>query len=314
MAGYDDAELFVNWRTGVPMALADTNRSTFIPSGASAAPGLVPAPPLMAGAVLFLREDGTWASPSVNVTALGSIPESTIVGRAVGAGTGNPQALSASEATAILNIFVSASAGKKGLVPAPTTSDVGKILTAEGWASANSGGLTLLTGASIASSTSVVNINLSSYTGYSEIYVQLYAIRSNASAADALMCQFSSNGTTYTSVSYEWSLGIQQGLVVVSNDGDATVMYLTGQTNFFTSSANKGYNGKLHIIGPFQASIGPRMLIDCIYANASTTAQLLQARGGAVYYTAMAVNGLALFCSVSTFAGGRYEVFGYASV
>lgn len=313
MAGLPNAELFVEWKTGVPMALADTNRSTFMPSGTSAAPGLVPTPPLVAGAVLFLREDGTWATPSV--TALATISSATFIGRPVGSGDGPPQAMTASEATAILNIFVSSSAGKKGLVPAPTTSDIGKVLGVNGWetpATAASG-LTLLTGASIASSTSVVNINFSSFTGYSEIYVQLYGLRSNTSAGDAILCQFSSNGTTYTSVSYEWSLALQQAAVNVSNAASDTSILLTGRTNSMGSTTGKGYNGRLSLVGPFQASIRPIMNIQALYSNNSATPNMLVVNGGAVYYTTMTVMGIALFCSVSTFAGGRYEVFGYAS-
>src|SRR5678815_4162477 len=114
MAGRPNAEKFVEFQTGTPMCLADTTQSTFMISGSSAAPGLVPAPPTVAGAVLFLREDGTWAqatpgTDSVTNNMLATMADATFKGRAAGSGAGTPQDLTASEATAILNIFVSAS-------------------------------------------------------------------------------------------------------------------------------------------------------------------------------------------------------------
>lgn len=68
MAGSDNAEIFVNVRTNDRVALADAVSSDFIPSGVSAARGLVPPPPTSAGATLFLREDATWA-PATGATA-----------------------------------------------------------------------------------------------------------------------------------------------------------------------------------------------------------------------------------------------------
>lgn len=319
MAGLPNAEKFVEFQTGVPLCLADTVSSDFQPSGPNAAKGLVPAPPSTPGATLFLREDGIWAAPigatgSITNAMLASMPEATIKGRAVGAGDGSPQDLTASEATAILNIFVSASAGKKGLVPAPTTSDVGKVLGATGWETPSSG-LTRLVGASISSSTSVVSIDLSSFSGYSEIYVQLYGIRSNASAEDVLYCQFSSNGTAFTSASYEYSLYTLQSSFTVENANTQSAIRISGQTagRRFSSSVGNGLDGKLNVIGPYNSNISPSIIYESVYVNGSGAPRLMVSKGGAIYYTAMEVNGIALFCSASTFLSGVYEVYGYAS-
>lgn len=305
MAGLENAELFVEWKTGVPMALADTNRSTFVPSGSSASPGLVPAPPLTPGAVLFLREDGTWATPSV--TALTSIPEATLVGRAVGAGDGPPQALTASEATAILNIFVSASAGKKGLVPAPTTSDVGKVLTAEGWASAAPSGLVRLAGASVSSSAVDIIINFSSYTNYSEFYVQLYALRPTTDL-DNIRCQFSSNGTTYTSTSYDYAYNQTVPTPTNTARGSTAVsgILLALSVNH---SVQRGYNGRVTINEPLSTTMTPQIMYQGVYYNSGI---FIANNGAGFYNSSMAASSMVIYCSSSSFLSGQWALYGYS--
>jgi hypothetical protein len=87
------------------------------------------------------------ANDAVDNTKLANMAQSTIKGRAVSAGTGDPTDLTATEATAILNSFVgdSGAGGTKGLVPAPAAGDAaaGKVLKADGtWAAAAGGGTT----------------------------------------------------------------------------------------------------------------------------------------------------------------------------
>jgi hypothetical protein len=73
---------------------------------------------------------------SITNAKLANMAQATIKGRAVGAGTGDPADLSATQATAILNAVVgdSGSGGTKGLVPAPGAGDAaaGKFLKADG--------------------------------------------------------------------------------------------------------------------------------------------------------------------------------------
>jgi hypothetical protein len=82
--------------------------------------------------------NGTFTLPagSVTNTELADMAQSTIKGRAAGAGTGDPTDLSATQATAILNAVVgdSGAGGTKGLVPAPGAGDTaaGKFLKADG--------------------------------------------------------------------------------------------------------------------------------------------------------------------------------------
>lgn len=81
---------------------------------------------------------------SVTNAGLANMAESTIKGRAAGAGTGDPQDLTATQATAILNVMVgdSGSGGTKGLVPAPAAGDAAaaKFLKADGTWAAPAGG------------------------------------------------------------------------------------------------------------------------------------------------------------------------------
>lgn len=88
----------------------------------------------------------TIANDAVTNAKAANMAQSTIKGRAVSAGTGDPTDLTATQATAILDAFVgdSGSGGTKGLVPAPTTGDATKFLKGDGtWATGGSGYATI---------------------------------------------------------------------------------------------------------------------------------------------------------------------------
>lgn len=85
----------------------------------------------------FLRRDGDgdWSVGTLILNAeLADMSQSTIKGRAAGAGTGDATDLTATQATAILDAMVgdSGSGGTKGLVPAPASGDSGKVLSGAG--------------------------------------------------------------------------------------------------------------------------------------------------------------------------------------
>lgn len=97
----------------------------------------------------LIRRTGTntWtAGTDVSNAELDPMVQSTIKGRAVSAGTGDPQDLTATQATAILNAFVgdSGSGGTKGLVPAPAPGDAAKALFGDGTYKTIAGGGDLL--------------------------------------------------------------------------------------------------------------------------------------------------------------------------
>jgi hypothetical protein len=77
---------------------------------------------------------------------MADLAQSTVIGRAASAGTGAPTALTAAQATAIMNAFTgdSGAGGVKGLVPAPAAGDAAavKVLCADGtWVEQSGGGV-----------------------------------------------------------------------------------------------------------------------------------------------------------------------------
>jgi hypothetical protein len=82
------------------------------------------------------------AADSITNAMLAEVPTATIKGRTT-AGTGNPEDLTATQATAILNVMVgdAGAGGTKGLAPAPAAGDAaaGKFLKADGTYAAPSG-------------------------------------------------------------------------------------------------------------------------------------------------------------------------------
>src|SRR5262245_6895820 len=136
------------------------------------------------------------ASPTnIANSQLADMAQSTFKGRAAGAGTGAPQDLTATQATAILNNFVgdSGSGGTKGLVPAPAAGDAAaaKFLKADGnWTALGSGGITTIASGSLpaAATQDVTNIPAT----YSYIFAQIVGASSNT-ATRALRIQVSVN-------------------------------------------------------------------------------------------------------------------------
>lgn len=95
--------------------------------------------------------NATIANDAVTNAKLANMAQSTIKGRASGAGTGDPQDLTSAQATEILDVFVgdSGAGGTKGLVPAPAAGDAAanRFLKSDGtWATAGSAGIGDVTG------------------------------------------------------------------------------------------------------------------------------------------------------------------------
>jgi len=88
----------------------------------------------------------TIASDAVTNAKLANMATATFKGRTTG-GTGDPEDLTATQATALLNVMVgdSGSGGTKGLVPAPAAGDAGKFLRGDGTYVAAGGGDALTT-------------------------------------------------------------------------------------------------------------------------------------------------------------------------
>lgn len=312
MAGRPNAEKFVEFQTGTPMCLADTTQSTFMISGSSAAPGLVPAPPTVAGAVLFLREDGTWAqatpgTASVTNNMLATMADATFKGRAAGAGAGTPQDLTASEATAILNIFVSASAGQKGLVPAPTTSDVGKVLAADGWQP----GVVRLAALSISGATTSISINLSSYTAYPNLFIQLWGMLPLTNG-DPLYARFSATGVTYDNSGYSYVFQyFSPATGVLSIRGSVSSTSIETAFIIGASASVGGYNGVIEMNGYRETTIWPRITFRSYWYDSSGPPNNITNVGGAGRNRPQPILGIQFFCSTSGLANGKIYIYGH---
>lgn len=88
----------------------------------------------------------TIANDSVSNAKLANVATATFKGRTT-AGTGDPEDLTATQATALLNVMVgdSGSGGTKGLVPAPSSGDATKFLRGDGTYAAAGGSGTVTT-------------------------------------------------------------------------------------------------------------------------------------------------------------------------
>jgi hypothetical protein len=123
-------------------------RNVAVYSGAAA--GLVPTG--AGSTTLFLREDGTWAAPSIGGSVSGltlaqiqNIPEPRLLGR-FSLGTGAVEALTPSQVGTMLAYF---SSGTKGIVAGPTAADGTKFLRDDNlWATPPGGAGGGVTGAS----------------------------------------------------------------------------------------------------------------------------------------------------------------------
>jgi len=98
------------------------------------------------GSTLVRTEGAPVPTGSVTLSHMADLAQSTVIGRAASAGTGAPTALTAAQATAIMNAFTgdSGAGGVKGLVPAPAAGDAAavKVLCADGtWVEQSGGGV-----------------------------------------------------------------------------------------------------------------------------------------------------------------------------
>lgn len=101
----------------------------------------------LTGDVTSIGNSTTIASGVVTNAKLANVATATLKGRTT-AGTGSPEDLTATQATALLNAMVgdAGAGGTKGLVPVPAAGDATKFLRGDAtWAAAGGGGVTWVT-------------------------------------------------------------------------------------------------------------------------------------------------------------------------
>jgi hypothetical protein len=145
---------------------------------------------------------------AVDNTKLAHMAEATIKGRAAGAGTGDADDLTGTEATAILDAFTgdSGSGGVKGLVPAPSSgdADAGKVLGAGGgWVTPAAGSMVKLLGYNAA--TGPFNFNSSIITSTYNVYKFIFSNLDISSSNMWYIRSSINNGSAFQTLSHHYS-------------------------------------------------------------------------------------------------------------
>lgn len=175
----------------------------------------------------------TIANDAVTNAKMADMAQSTIKGRAAGAGTGDPTDLTATQATAILDNMVgdSGAGGTKGLVPAPAAGDAAanKFLKADGSWATTSGGA-----GSTDSSTELTNLGLSASVASNALTIALKQSDGSTDPStgdDAVKIGFRSStattgGYVQRSITSALSVVISSGSTLGSTDGDINWVYV----------------------------------------------------------------------------------------
>jgi hypothetical protein len=165
---------------------------------------------------------GTGIAVNANDVALADMAQSTIKGRAAGAGTGAPTDLSAMQATAILNAFVgdSGSGGTKGLVPAPATGDAIKFLRGDGTFVAIAGGGDMLAANNLSD---VVNVNTARQNLRAGVIGETIWFNQSYAPADFLI----EDGSSVSSATYAllFAVLVRSATVTISNASPGVVTW-----------------------------------------------------------------------------------------
>ncbi len=199
----------------------------------------------------------TIANDAVTNTKAANMADSTIKGRAVGAGTGDPTDLTATQATAILNAVVgdSGSGGTKGLVPAPGSGDsaAGKFLKADGTfaipgvttGSPTGGGYVLVN--SWTFSINVTEVDFNNLGSYSEIMVITRGISKSVSGTLAIRLS-TDNGSSFFAGASDYQIMGTDG-----TEANASSMSL------YTTNTTAARSGLMQICG-FNVGSTPKQM------------------------------------------------------
>jgi hypothetical protein len=223
------------------------------------------------------------ANDSITNAKLANVATATIKGRST-AGTGDPEDLTATQATALLSAVVgdSGSGGTKGLVPAPGSGDAaaGKFLKADGtFAVPSTGGMTLLGTITTTSGTTQPLTDIPS--GYKSLRLLFRGV--SASGTFGLTLALSStNGGAYA----------------------AAVAITTGTT----INIARGVYGVVDIFGYTEAVTGKAISGALVTDNAVTSLGTIPP--GALTNTAAACNALRIGTDAGNLDAGSVEVYG----
>jgi len=246
---------------------------------------------------------------------LADMAQSTIKGRAAGAGTGDPQDLTATQATAILNAFVgdSGSGGTKGLVPAPSPGDAAaaKFLKADGtWAAP---AMVLLTSGSV-SAVAQLDLVLTSYTAYRGIQIELANWIPVTDDVD-LQMRFSTNGgssydagaTDYRFACFNAYSNATSNMLGSAGTTQMTVAGGSAAAKIGNGTA-EGVSGRITILDQINTAIKTKF-----WANLTTYGSgdfAVHCASSGHRNTAQDTDAVRLFFSSGNISTGKYAVYG----
>lgn len=311
-------EQFLEVVTNRYMALQDAINSQF---GADNAIGLVPdrgaAPDdyVLSAAGLWVPQSSI--SPgSVTNADLADMAQSTIKGRAAGAGTGSPQDLTATQATAILNGFTgdSGSGGVKGLVPAPSAGDAAanKFLNADGTFKATNQGLTLLTSGNTSSASSL-DLVLTSYTAYRGIRIVLQNLVPVTDATFLNILFSTDGGTSWLGSNYNyafWMIADNAGNVSIAGSAQAQIRATSTNANcLLSNAAGEGYSAEFELIAQTNTSYYPKMYGKIAYFSSNAFGTYCY--GGGMNEATNDVDAIRFIISSGNISTVDYAVYGF---
>jgi len=251
----------------------------------------------------------------IDNTQLADMAQSTIKGRAAGAGTGDPQDLTATQATAILNAFVgdSGSGGTKGLVPAPITGDAGKFLKGDGtWGNPS---LVLLTSGTV-SAAATLNLVLTSYTAYRGLRFVLSEWVPVTDDVELWMRLSTNAGSSYDSAAgnYRYSFIVASESAVGSNGtASATQIRISGNSSATQAVSNvaaeRGCDAFVDLFAQTDTASWPRVTSWSGWLGADGISQ--QGLCHAQRVTAQDTDAVQFLFESGNISSGKYAVYGF---
>lgn len=256
------------------------------------------------------------ADDSITNAKLAEVSTATIKGRTT-AGTGNPEDLTATQATALLNAVVgdSGSGGTKGLVPAPSAGDAaaGKFLKADGTfavPSGSSGALALLE-QHTASNSATLDFTTGISATYDTYIFELVDVQAATSTANLLMRVGTGGTPTYQSGAsdYNWASQVSNSAAVSAalGSGGTTAIELAASCG---SGATDAVVGTVKLFNPASTTFHKRFTYHIFYANSAGT--FSQRPGGGSYVSTTAVTAIRFLMSAGNIAAGTIRMYGVA--
>jgi hypothetical protein len=238
---------------------------------------------------------------------LADMAQATIKGRAAGAGTGDPQDLTATQATAILNEFTgdSGGGGLKGLVKAPATGDAIKLLKGDAtWV----GGIVLLTSGTVTNQ-ATLDIVLTAYAAYRGLTFYLTSWKPATDNINLLVRVSTNGGSSYDAgaTDYKYASLLHDSTPTSAAGGsNGTTAITVGDA--IGNGAAEGLDVILDLFAQTDTTIQPRILSRATIYQQNDNARGNHTSGRRV--VAQDTDAIRFLFSSGNIASGKYAVYG----